>query len=81
MNTYTTVLDNASAEATTSDWILQIASAAWRQGNFVQHLTLLRFLSSLSLCLIPAVLRSCEPQMEVQQILPSFFLQGCIPRC
>src|SRR6478752_3268479 len=36
MNTYTTVLDNASAEATSSDRILQIASAAWRQGNFVE---------------------------------------------
>jgi len=35
MNTYTTVLDNASAEATSSDRILQIALAAWRQGNFV----------------------------------------------
>ena len=36
MNTHTTVLDNASAEATTSDRILQIALAAWRQGNFVE---------------------------------------------
>ena len=36
MNTYTTVLDNASAEATSSDRILQIALAAWRQGNFVE---------------------------------------------
>ena len=36
MNRYTTVLDNASAEATSSDRILQIALAAWRQGNFVE---------------------------------------------
>src|SRR6266446_5791130 len=36
MNTHSTVLDNASAEATTSERILQIASAAWRQGNFVE---------------------------------------------
>ncbi len=34
--THSTVLDNASAEATTSERILQIASAAWRQGNFVE---------------------------------------------
>jgi len=34
-----------------------------------RHLTLLRFLSSLSLCLIPAVLDAREPQIEVQQIL------------
>jgi steroid delta-isomerase-like uncharacterized protein len=36
MNTHSSVLDNASAEATTPDRILQIASAAWRQGNFVE---------------------------------------------
>jgi len=36
MNTHSTVLDNASVEATTSDRILQIALAAWRQGNFVE---------------------------------------------
>src|ERR1700731_4375147 len=36
MNTYTTVLDNASAEATSSDRILQIALAAWRHGNLVE---------------------------------------------
>ena len=36
MNTHSTVLDNASAEATTSERILQIALAAWRQGNFVE---------------------------------------------
>jgi steroid delta-isomerase-like uncharacterized protein len=36
MNTQSTVLDNASAEAITSDRILQIALAAWRQGNFVE---------------------------------------------
>src|SRR6266446_461322 len=36
MNTHSTVLNNASAEATTSDRILQIALAAWRQGNIVQ---------------------------------------------
>jgi hypothetical protein len=36
MNTYTTVLDKASAEATSSDRILQIALAAWRQENFVE---------------------------------------------
>jgi hypothetical protein len=35
MNTQSTVLDNASVEATTPDWILQTALAAWRQGNFV----------------------------------------------
>ena len=35
MNIHTTVLDNASAEATTPDRILQTALAAWRQGNFV----------------------------------------------
>ena len=36
MNTHTTVLDNASAEATTPDRILQITLAAWRQGNFIE---------------------------------------------
>ena len=36
MNTQSTVLDNASAEVTTSDRILQITLAAWRQGNFVE---------------------------------------------
>ena len=36
MNTHSTVLDNVSAEATTPDRILQIALAAWRQGNFVE---------------------------------------------
>ena len=36
MNTDSTVLDNASLEATTSDRILQTALAAWRQGNFVE---------------------------------------------
>ena len=36
MNTQSTVLDNASAEAITSDRILQITLAAWRQGNFVE---------------------------------------------
>ena len=35
MNTHSTVLDDASAEATTPDQILQTALAAWRQGNFV----------------------------------------------
>jgi hypothetical protein len=30
------VFDNASAEATTSDRILQTALAAWRQGNLVE---------------------------------------------
>jgi len=35
MNTHSTVLDHASAEATTSDRILQIALAAWREGNLV----------------------------------------------
>jgi hypothetical protein len=35
----------------------------------IQQLMLLRFLSSLSLCLIPAVLGGREPQIEVQQIL------------
>ena len=36
MSTQSTVFDNASAEATTSDRILQITLAAWRQGNFVE---------------------------------------------
>jgi steroid delta-isomerase-like uncharacterized protein len=36
MNTHSTVRDNASAEATTSDQILQTALAAWRQGNIVE---------------------------------------------
>ena len=36
MNTHSTVLDNALAEATTSDRILQTALAAWRQRNFVE---------------------------------------------
>ncbi len=36
MNTHSTVLDNALAEGNTSDRILQIALAAWRQGNFVE---------------------------------------------
>ena len=35
MNTHTTVLNDASAETTTPDRILQTALAAWRQGNFV----------------------------------------------
>jgi steroid delta-isomerase-like uncharacterized protein len=36
MNPHITILDNASVEATTPDRILQIALAAWRQGNFVE---------------------------------------------
>ena len=36
MNTHSTVLDNASVEAPTSERVLQIASTAWRQGNFVE---------------------------------------------
>jgi steroid delta-isomerase-like uncharacterized protein len=36
MNTHSTVFDNASVEATTSDRIIQTALAAWRQGNFVE---------------------------------------------
>jgi len=36
MNTYSTVLNDASAEPTTPDRILQTALAAWRQGNFVE---------------------------------------------
>ena len=36
MNTHSTDLDNASAEATTSDRILQAALAAWNQGNFAE---------------------------------------------
>jgi steroid delta-isomerase-like uncharacterized protein len=36
MNTQGTVFDNASAEGTTSDRILQNALAAWRQWNFVE---------------------------------------------
>ena len=35
MNTQSTVIENASVEATTSDRIVQAALAAWRQGNFV----------------------------------------------
>ena len=35
MNTQSTVIENASVEAATSDRILQAALAAWRQGNFV----------------------------------------------
>jgi hypothetical protein len=34
-----------------------------------RHLTVLRFLSSLSLWLIPDLLGAREPQIEVQQIL------------
>jgi quercetin dioxygenase-like cupin family protein len=37
--------------------------------KMTRHLTLLRFLWTLSLCLIPAVLGAREPQIEVQQIL------------
>jgi quercetin dioxygenase-like cupin family protein len=37
--------------------------------KMTRHLKLLRFLSSLSLWLIPAVLGAREPQIEVQQIL------------
>jgi quercetin dioxygenase-like cupin family protein len=36
--------------------------------KMIRHLTLLRFLSSLSLWLIPSVLGAREPQIEVQQI-------------
>jgi steroid delta-isomerase-like uncharacterized protein len=36
MNTHSTVLDNASAEATTSGRILQVALAAWKQDNFIK---------------------------------------------
>ncbi len=36
MYTDSTVLDHDPAEATSSDRILQIALAAWRQGNFVE---------------------------------------------
>jgi len=35
MNTHSTVLDSVSAGATSSDRILQIALAAWREGNLV----------------------------------------------
>jgi quercetin dioxygenase-like cupin family protein len=35
----------------------------------IRHLTVLRFLSSLSLCLIPHLLGAREPQVEVPQIL------------
>jgi steroid delta-isomerase-like uncharacterized protein len=35
MNTHSTVFDNASAEATTPDRILQTALAAWKQDNFI----------------------------------------------
>ena len=37
--------------------------------KMTQHLMLLKFLSSLSLWLIPALLSAREPQIEVQQIL------------
>src|SRR6266481_7946718 len=36
MNTQSTVLDNASVEVAAPDRILQIALAAWRQGNLVE---------------------------------------------
>ena len=36
MNILSTVLYNATAEATTPDRILETALAAWRQGNFVE---------------------------------------------
>jgi hypothetical protein len=36
MNTHSTVLENASAEATTSGRILQTALAAWKQDNFIE---------------------------------------------
>jgi steroid delta-isomerase-like uncharacterized protein len=36
MNTHSTDLDNASVEATTPDRILQIALAAWREGNLAE---------------------------------------------
>ncbi len=42
MTAHSTALNNASAEATTSDRILQIALAAWRQGNFVEVVDQLR---------------------------------------
>ena len=35
MNTHRTVLNDASAEPTTPDRILQTALAAWREENFV----------------------------------------------
>jgi hypothetical protein len=37
--------------------------------KMIRHFTLLRFLSSLCLWLIPPVLGAREPQIEVQQIL------------
>ena len=36
MNTHRTVLNDASAQATTPDRLLPIALAAWRQGHFVE---------------------------------------------
>ena len=36
MNTYSTVLDNASVDATSPDRVLQTALTALRQGNFVE---------------------------------------------
>jgi steroid delta-isomerase-like uncharacterized protein len=36
MKTHSTVVDNASAEATTSGRILQTALAAWKQDNFIE---------------------------------------------
>jgi hypothetical protein len=37
--------------------------------NMTQHLALLKFLSTFSLWLIPALLGAGEPQIQVQQIL------------
>jgi hypothetical protein len=37
--------------------------------KMAQHLTLVKFLSTFSLWLIPALLDAREPQIEVQQIL------------
>ena len=36
MITHSAVFDNASAEVTSPERILQAALAAWRQGNFVE---------------------------------------------
>jgi hypothetical protein len=36
MKTRSTVRDNASAEVTTTDQVLQTALAAWRQGNLLK---------------------------------------------
>jgi len=77
MDTHGTVLNSASAGAISSDRILQVALAAWRQGNFVEvvdqfddqftfaaHALALEFKDKKRLTEFLAKIRECFPDSE-----------------